>query len=508
MKRIDFHVAATFAVVFLVVFTLSTTVETYAQSWGYDGNRIAISADGNSASDDGHHWKTGDPDDWGATPAALAMLAKLKMQDNLVHYSYNNFIAAPSGPDDKNQMKIGVDGAVQRWRFDPDLFFDATTDLNAAQDHLKAELVKSTIDDPLYFIHMGPAEFFYQVVKETVDQGDGAALTHVYIVSHSGYNDDHLRRPSHHTLQQTIDYSGGLLKYRRIKDQNGQWDPNVLWNSERDFSPWHWMRDHRDPNVRWLYDRMQAHSGGKADISDAGMLYWLLLGDENGSPSKFKAFLGSGIPDSNVVDDDTETSGPARDLRAERAAAIQSGKLLIIEAEDFLLRGEWEKVESDDASGGAYIQYSGPNKYDAVDDQQTIELPLKIETPGSYTVKWSMRQPAAAEGDKSNDVWINFPDAVQMAKGQVTGFHKFYGRSKVVFGMNGVLEPDHYHSWLNVTFTEPGEYKLQLSGRSELLQIDRFVLYRGIDFEEAQAFMEIDDKKPVGSKESNEHVVR
>ena len=52
--------------------------------------------------------------------------------------------------------------------------------------------------------------------------------------------------------------------------------------------------------------------------------------------------------------------------------------------------------------------------------------------------------------------------------------------------MNGVLEPHHYHSWLNVTFAQPGEYKLQLSGRSELLQIDRFVLYRDMDYEEAQ----------------------
>ncbi|TWU15668.1 hypothetical protein [Allorhodopirellula heiligendammensis] len=480
----------------LLVLFGSTSHEAFSQSWEYKENRIAVSADGNSAPDQGHHWKTGDPDDWGATPAALAILAKLKMRDKLVHYSYNNFIAAPPGPDEKNQMKIGVDGAVQRWGFAPGLFFDVTKDLNGAQDHLKAELAKSTVDDPLYFVHMGPAEFFYQVVKEVVDQGDGAALTHVYIVSHSGYNDDHLRRPSHHTLQQAIDYSGGLMKYQRIKDQNGHWDPEVLWNSERDFSPWHWMRDHRDPNVRWIYERMQAHSGGKADISDAGMLYWLLLGDANGSPAKFEALLGSGIPNSNVVDGETQLPGVARDLQAELAQAVQAGKLLIVEAEQFMLGGEWEKVESDDAFGGGYIQYAGPNKYDAVDAQQTIEVPLTIETPGSYTVKWFMRQPAAAEGDKSNDVWINFPDAVQMAKGRVTGFHKFYGRSKVVFGMNGVLEPDHYHSWLNVTFAEPGEYKLQLSGRSALLQIDRFVLYRDISFEEAQAFMKIDATKP------------
>ena len=62
MKRVGFRVTATFIAVFLVLFTASTAVESYAQSWGYAGNRIAISADGNSAPDDGHHWKTGDPD--------------------------------------------------------------------------------------------------------------------------------------------------------------------------------------------------------------------------------------------------------------------------------------------------------------------------------------------------------------------------------------------------------------------------------------------------------------
>ena len=73
------------------------------------------------------------PQDWGATPAALAILAKLKLQDKLVHYSYNNFIEAPAGPDAENQMKIGVDGAIRRWNFDSHLFFDVTKDLANAK---------------------------------------------------------------------------------------------------------------------------------------------------------------------------------------------------------------------------------------------------------------------------------------------------------------------------------------------------------------------------------------
>ncbi|MEM1063181.1 MAG: hypothetical protein AAGJ97_12715, partial [Planctomycetota bacterium] len=434
------------------VLLLLTAVETHAGSWGYDGHRIAISADGNSAPDDGHRWKTGDPDDWGGTPAALAMIAKLGMQDVLVHYSYNNFIEAPAGPDDENQMKIGVEGSVARWGYEGDRFFDVTTHLKDAKDHLAAELAKSSADDPLYFVHMGPAEFLYQVVEQVVDGGDAESLSHVYVISHSGYNDNHLRRDTHHTLTEAIDYSGGRLNYRKIKDQNAKWARDVLWNSGKDFSPWYWLRDHRDAGMRWLYERMLVNDKGVADISDAGMVYWLLVGDENGSPSKFKAFIGDGI------DSGTLESADGANEKTERTDAIRPGTLVLVEAEDAELIGDWERIESEEASGGAYLRYAGKNRYRVADDRHTLSLKVPITVPGTYTVKWYMRQPVAAEGDKANDVWIDFPDAVQKAGGgEVRGFHKFYGRSKDDFGLNGVLDRHEGHSWLNVTFDEPGE---------------------------------------------------
>src|SRR4051812_1142288 len=50
----------------------------------YAGNRIAVDADGNF----------NDPDDWAATPATLAILARQELQGKLVHYSYNNSLGA------------------------------------------------------------------------------------------------------------------------------------------------------------------------------------------------------------------------------------------------------------------------------------------------------------------------------------------------------------------------------------------------------------------------------
>ena len=90
MMRVGFRISATFPAVFLVVFTASAAVEIYAQSWGYDRNRIAISADGNSAPDDGHHWKTGDPDDLGGHACRVGdsrQIEDARQQRRLDHFS-------------------------------------------------------------------------------------------------------------------------------------------------------------------------------------------------------------------------------------------------------------------------------------------------------------------------------------------------------------------------------------------------------------------------------------
>ncbi|MDX2430844.1 MAG: DUF1593 domain-containing protein, partial [Bacteroides sp.] len=283
-----------FVLTLLIIFLLLPR-SLHAQFRDYKDGRIAMSMDGNSAPDYAHKWPTGDPDDWGAEPASLAIIAKLELQDKLVHFSYNNFIDAPAGPDAENQMKIGADGAIERWGYNRAVFFDITTNLEGALEQLKNEMARSSKRDPLYFIHAGLSEFFYQALVRVVDEGWGDALNHVYVVSHSEFNENHLRRKSHHNFSDAMAYSNYRLNYQKIKDQNGKWDPNILWNSGEDFSPWYWMRDHKDPDVQWIYERMRVHTGGVADISDAGMLYWLFTGDEDGNPEKFKVFIGDGI---------------------------------------------------------------------------------------------------------------------------------------------------------------------------------------------------------------------
>lgn len=282
--------------VFLCCFTIiHNTV--CAQALGYNNNRIACSADGNAQPDLEYtgRYNYADPDDWGATPAALAMIAKLQLQGKLVHYSYNNFMPSPAHTSVTNHMKEGVDGSVARYGFDRSVFFDVGTQKEDAIHHLKNELLKSSETNPLYFIHMGPSEFFYQVVKRTIEQGGIDALSYVYVISHSGYNDNHLRRPNHHTMRQAISLSEGRIHYKKIKDQNSKNLPHVGWSSLYDWSVWDWLKNHKNPDIAWLWTCMKRHKEFRADISDAGMVFYMLTGDEDGNPEKFKAFLGDSI---------------------------------------------------------------------------------------------------------------------------------------------------------------------------------------------------------------------
>lgn len=281
----------------LILAFLMCSTHIMSQALGYNNHRIAISADGNTQADN-HveaRWPRADPDDWAGTPATLAMLAKADKKEQLVHFSYNNFIGAPAHSTETNHMDASVQGAIQRWGFDASKFFDVPENNAVAITHLANEIKKSTATDPLYFIHMGPSEFFYLAIKEVVDAGDLNSLSHIYVVSHSGYNDDHLRRFAHHTMNQTIALSGDRINYKKIQDQNACDDANIKWCSRENFTPYYWMRDSGDESLKWLYTRMQIPGGKHADISDAGMIWYLLFDDELGNPSKLSTFMGEGI---------------------------------------------------------------------------------------------------------------------------------------------------------------------------------------------------------------------
>src|SRR6185503_16914762 len=69
--------------------------------------RIACSADGN------HN----DPDDWAASPMALAIFAEAGVKDRLVHFDYN-CILPQTNPEWEKIHAASVLGAAERYGYD------------------------------------------------------------------------------------------------------------------------------------------------------------------------------------------------------------------------------------------------------------------------------------------------------------------------------------------------------------------------------------------------------
>ena len=163
--------------------------------------------------------------------------------------------------------------------------------------------------------------------------------------------------------------------------------------------------------------------------------------------------------------------------------------LLLFEAENTTLRGAWKMGTSPEASGERYIYFDGANHYGNVNDAHTISYDIKINTPGSYTFKWTMRQPDGEIGsDLGNDVWFYFAGNIASGGGKpLTSFKKFVGRSTEQFTWNGKADLHTTKPWVKVSFASAGVYTLKISGRSHGLQADRFALYKIGTYNDHQA---------------------
>ena len=160
--------------------------------------------------------------------------------------------------------------------------------------------------------------------------------------------------------------------------------------------------------------------------------------------------------------------------------------VVIIEAEDLAVKGDWRVVDDPDASGRQYIVWEGlqegQNNRDP-EDGDIISTTVDITTPGTYHFKWLMRQPSGVESDKGNDSWLYFPDATRFgpvdSNGEYGTFVKVYGRATDGdFEYSGTAEDaDHEHTQIAVEFARAGRYTMEIAGRSHGHQIDQIILF-------------------------------
>ena len=366
------------------------SASTKKSTWTPD-NRIAISSDGNP---------NADPDDIGATPFTLAVLAKAGLRKNLVHYDFNNFMEYKPIAPEKNDMWRSAMGGQSRWNFDRSKFFDVAQDSLAAIKNLTTEINKSTTDNPLFLIEAGPAELIYQALKAA----NPYARQHVVLISHSGYNDYYKPRPWLHNLND-IQALAPKLTYLKIPDQNAQ------LRTKGDYSPWHWLRDHADPNLNWVYQRMLK---GLPDVSDSGMLCWLigLSGeDQKITIKELSDWFGSKAIPSNGATTETPPAPPAVTPKInfpDTGSIFQEvdGKL-VIEAESVPLTGKWIlETKEEGYTGRGYIRYM-PKYIHAITSQtrSVLTYKLRITSPGKYRLALKHSHKGAPERDKWNDCW-------------------------------------------------------------------------------------------------------
>lgn len=202
-----------------------------------------------------------------------------------------------------------------------------------------------------------------------------------------------------------------------------------------------------------------------------GMIWMAMLGVAMGFPSG-----GGDLPPDHPFARLRGSSGGG----APVSFAEKDG-ILVMEAESLNLPKPWRKMDDDKASGGQYMVWGGGNEYGKAGKGKGMIL-FKINKPGTYRMLCSMRQPDGVEGDKCNDLWVQFSDAA-MKDGEeksLEGFLKVYGRSKGAFRYQGSFDV-HGHKPqrgpLFVEFDKPGTYSLKLAGRSEKYQLDRVLLF-------------------------------
>ncbi len=243
--------------------------------------RIAISADGNEH----------DRDDIGATPMGLAIIAHFGLQNKVVHYDYNSHIWGNGPGGQKQDMTESTLVGASKFNFNKGVFVSAVDETNKAEKGIANAINESSSSNPLYILVAGPMA----VVGEGIKRSNADKRKHVTVISHSDWNNDYQRNGSY--TAKDVKKTG--VNFIQIKDQNG--------GLRRDWSDWKWLQKHSDGKLRWVYDRMQEGVSRKGDVSDAGMIWYLLKNDQNGNPNKLKSFFDKKASSPDNGDDDKDS---------------------------------------------------------------------------------------------------------------------------------------------------------------------------------------------------------
>ncbi len=253
-------------------------------AFSYGCSRLAWSADGNQY----------DPDDLSASPLALLLLAARGQQQRLVHFDHSSNLG-DNNPAMEEQMIWSVEEAARViGGFDMSNIYNDQRDLEGSTDSVARAINASSAQDRLCFVVAGPHGVAYRgIAKAQRDK-----LPYVTMISHSEWNNSHDAADNIYNLDD-IKRDFPELNFQAISDQNSNLGTRVGEEA------WAWMKTAGDPATEWVGTRIdEVDTSG--DVSDAGMMYYVLTGDENGDPSDVENYLRSSAPTQPNPDPDPE----------------------------------------------------------------------------------------------------------------------------------------------------------------------------------------------------------
>ncbi|RKN41058.1 hypothetical protein [Micromonospora endolithica] len=248
----------------------ATAASAAAPALNFGCERIAWSSDGN------YH----DRDDIGASAMAIALLAENGQQSRLVHWDYNSHLGS-SNSSWEQDMITATEGTASQFGYDVGVIFrNSQTNLDSAVTHLKNKVNASTSASRLCLVGAGPMG----VVHRALAASNPAVHGHVTLISHSDWNNNHDDDDNIWNLAD-IRRDFPNVKYRRIPDQNAGLGTN---GGE---AKWSWMANSSDQRLRYVHNVVNNIMNKNGDVSDAGMMYFLITGDDAGNATKLRTFL-------------------------------------------------------------------------------------------------------------------------------------------------------------------------------------------------------------------------
>lgn len=255
---------------------------TYLSSFS---QRIAISCDGNIH----------DVDDICSVSMELGMLAKSNMQSQVTYFGYSDHWWTTTASQQTQEANSVINSANAWGGFDMSKFIDVQKNHAAAIAMLVAEINKSTSANLLTIAALGPM----QAVGEAIAASDPTKRQFVTVVSHSDWNNTHAGNtgaseglklprynldPVNNTGSGTTFISNLGVHITKIRDQNS--------TVSAPYSAYTWLQTASDSklNLMWTECRTVANKSN-FDCSDAGVVWFILKNDQNGTPAKLQAFF-------------------------------------------------------------------------------------------------------------------------------------------------------------------------------------------------------------------------